>query len=157
MRGADKSSPVGRIWRIAAAVVIAAAVLLLMGNDRSVALPVNCMLNTDCGCTAENADCNVLPESGFCDSGNCACNTGFSGTHCEVTSNEANAGAGACSDGRDNDGDMLIDCADPDCATSAACVAHAPTVSRSGFGVLIGLLGAVGIWSTRRAGRRSPH
>jgi hypothetical protein len=33
---------------------------------------------------------------------------------------------GSCTDGKDNDGDKLIDCADPDCSTDPACVKNPP-------------------------------
>ena len=33
---------------------------------------------------------------------------------------------GSCTDGKDNDGNKLIDCADPGCATDPACVKNPP-------------------------------
>lgn len=35
-------------------------------------------------------------------------------------------GEGSCTDGKDNDGDKLMDCADPDCSTDPACVKNPP-------------------------------
>jgi len=42
---------------------------------------------------------------------------------------ENSGGPQGCSDGVDNDGDRLIDCADPDCATVAPCAVAAPALS----------------------------
>ncbi|XP_055734292.1 teneurin-4-like isoform X6 [Salvelinus fontinalis] len=57
--------------------------------------------------------------NGRCTLGNngwyCVCQLGWRGTGCD-TSMET-----ACSDGKDNDGDGLVDCMDPDCCLQASC------------------------------------
>lgn len=50
-----------------------------------------------------------------------------------------------CSDGIDNDGDMLIDCDDPDCADVSPCVVVAPAMSPPATGGLVILLALVGL------------
>jgi hypothetical protein len=54
---------------------------------------------------------------------------------------------GGCSDGEDNDMDMLVDCADvEDCSDEAICVAPAPTVSPLGLVALMVLLMLIGLY-----------
>uniref|UniRef100_A0A8K9XHX4 Teneurin-4 n=1 Tax=Oncorhynchus mykiss TaxID=8022 RepID=A0A8K9XHX4_ONCMY len=66
-----------------------------------------------CGCPSL---CN---GNGRCTLGNngwyCVCQLGWRGTGCD-TSMET-----ACSDRKDNDGDGLVDCMDPDCCLQASC------------------------------------
>uniref|UniRef100_A0A8B9HKB5 Teneurin-4 n=1 Tax=Astyanax mexicanus TaxID=7994 RepID=A0A8B9HKB5_ASTMX len=67
----------------------------------------------ECGCPGL---CN---GNGRCTLGNngwyCVCQLGWRGTGCD-TSMET-----ACSDAKDNDGDGLLDCMDPDCCLQASC------------------------------------
>ena len=60
-------------------------------------------------------------------------------------------GVVTCSDGVDNDGDMLADCQDPDCATIYPCLALAPVVSPTAMPLLVLLLGLVGLVSLLRS------
>lgn len=54
-----------------------------------------------------------------------------------------------CSDGIDNDGDGLIDCADPDCFREPACNVPAPAASHFGLVALLSLLVALGGFGLR--------
>lgn len=66
---------------------------------------------------------------------------------------EDTTGAFACSDGIDNDGDGLTDCADPDCANTSPCAPAVPIVGHGGLvagAVLLLLVGAFGIRRLRR-------
>lgn len=86
---------------------------------------------------------------------------GGAGDPCCPTGNTCNAGLTcitglcaaavetSCTDGLDNDSDVLTDCADPDCANSGACVA-APTASATGLLGLVALLGAGAAYRMRR-------
>jgi hypothetical protein len=69
---------------------------------------------------------------------------------------EDSGGAQGCSDGIDNDGDGLIDCADPDCGNTPPCGPVAPVMSPRMVVVLIVTLSAVGLlglWGARRRAR----
>ncbi|MBI3782024.1 MAG: hypothetical protein HY270_01345 [Deltaproteobacteria bacterium] len=57
--------------------------------------------------------------------------------------NENTGGDQFCHDMFDNDGDGLIDCADPDCARVAPCGAPAPTASPAGLILLVIVLGGL--------------
>jgi hypothetical protein len=66
---------------------------------------------------------------------------------------EDTGGASGCSDGIDNDGDGLTDCADPDCANALPCGPAAPAMSRGMLAVLImtlGMVAVLGLWVQRR-------
>ncbi|XP_045560112.1 teneurin-4 isoform X9 [Salmo salar] len=69
-------------------------------------------------CTMEGCP-GLCNGNGRCTLGNngwyCVCQLGWRGTGCD-TSMET-----ACSDGKDNDGDGLVDCLDPDCCLQASC------------------------------------
>lgn len=41
--------------------------------------------------------------------------------------------ADGCTDGEDNDGDLLVDCGDPDCVGVDPCVAPAPALGPAGL------------------------
>jgi hypothetical protein len=59
----------------------------------------------------------------------------------------------ACDDGLDNDGDLIIDCADSDCAGAAVCRAQAPVVGSTGLfvvAVLLLIIGNMALVSRRR-------
>ncbi|MCX8073782.1 MAG: hypothetical protein N3C12_15245 [Candidatus Binatia bacterium] len=58
---------------------------------------------------------------------------------------ENEAGDFACSDGFDNDGDGLVDCADPSCATSTRCAAPVPVGQGPWTGVMAGVLALLGV------------
>lgn len=60
-----------------------------------------------------------------------------------------------CTDGIDNDGDGLTDCADPDCGNTPACGPVAPTVSHSGLGLAVLSLFFVGVLALIRRRRHS--
>jgi hypothetical protein len=68
---------------------------------------------------------------------------------------EKEAGDFACSDGFDNDGDGLIDCADPSCATSTPCSRPVPVGQSPWTGVLAGLLALLGAGALLGYGRRA--
>jgi hypothetical protein len=72
-----------------------------------------------------------------------------------ATPGESSEGSGACSDGRDNDGDGLIDCADPDCVNLPPCVAAAPLLSARMTAASIFTLSAVGLLGLWRERRRT--
>jgi hypothetical protein len=60
----------------------------------------------------------------------------------------------ACDNGVDDDLDNLVDCADPDCQNTAACISPAPVVSSRTMPVLVAclaLIGLVGLLRLRRA------
>lgn len=156
MRNAETASKVGRTWGAIAALAVAGAAILLLANDQSLAIPVDCMLNADCGCAYENSDCEELPEPGHCDENfNCVCNPGFAGDNCELAvPNEAADGARACGDGLDNDNDTTVDCADTDCADDPLCSAAAPAMSPGALGALVAVLATYGFWSSSRARSR---
>uniref|UniRef100_A0A8C7HXX0 Teneurin-4 n=1 Tax=Oncorhynchus kisutch TaxID=8019 RepID=A0A8C7HXX0_ONCKI len=69
-------------------------------------------------CTMEGCP-SLCNGNGRCTLGNngwyCVCQLGWRGTGCD-TSMET-----ACSDRKDNDGDGLVDCMDPDCCLQASC------------------------------------
>lgn len=70
-------------------------------------------------CDGQDNDCNGVVDDGFdlsTDNANCgACgNVCNAGTHC-VGGSCLELNETECSDGQDNDGDGLTDCADPDC------------------------------------------
>ncbi|XP_072547912.1 teneurin-4 isoform X4 [Salminus brasiliensis] len=69
-------------------------------------------------CTIEGCP-GLCNGNGRCTLGNngwyCVCQLGWRGTGCD-TSMET-----ACSDAKDNDGDGLLDCMDPDCCLQASC------------------------------------
>ncbi|XP_036379401.1 teneurin-4-like isoform X5 [Megalops cyprinoides] len=69
-------------------------------------------------CTIEGCP-GLCNGNGRCTLGNsgwyCVCQLGWRGNGCD-TSMET-----ACSDGKDNDGDGLVDCLDPDCCLQASC------------------------------------
>ncbi|XP_058886964.1 teneurin-4 isoform X7 [Acipenser ruthenus] len=104
-------------------------------------------MGTGCGQRACHPRCN---EHGTCRDGKCECSPGWNGEHCTIEgcpglcngngrcTLDQNGwhcvcqlgwrGAGcytsmetACSDGKDNDGDGLIDCMDPDCCLQNSC------------------------------------
>lgn len=58
---------------------------------------------------------------------------------------ENQAGDFACSDGLDNDGDRLVDCADPDCAGSTRCSAPVPVGQTPWTAVLVAMLAVIGL------------
>ena len=61
-----------------------------------------------------------------------------------------NAAPGDCSDGIDNDGNRLIDCADPNCIGQPGCPGPAPpTASTGGTVVAMLLLGALAFYQLR--------
>lgn len=68
---------------------------------------------------------------------------------------EDTAGAAACSDGIDNNGNGLTDCADPDCANTPPCGPAAPTMSPRAILALVGVLGMVALFGLRRTRRSS--
>lgn len=49
------------------------------------------------------------------------------------TNQYENETADGCTDGADNDGDLLIDCGDPDCVGVDPCVAPAPALGPAGL------------------------
>lgn len=58
---------------------------------------------------------------------------------------------GGCSDGRDNDNDGFIDCADiQDCADSVICRSPAPVMSTGGLVALMGTLMLIGLYGLLR-------
>ncbi len=61
-----------------------------------------------------------------------------------------------CDDGTDDDGDMLIDCADPDCVSAPNCIDPAPAPALSPLGLAGGLflLGALAAYQLNRRSRR---
>ncbi len=67
---------------------------------------------------------------------------------------ENEAGDFACSDGFDNDSDELVDCADPDCATSTRCSAPVPVAGTPGTGALVAILTGLGLYAILRYRRR---
>jgi hypothetical protein len=70
-----------------------------------------------------------------------------------ATVNVLEMGDGACSDGIDNDGDTIVDCADPDCADAAVCRAQAPAIGTTGLlvaAVLLLVIGNLALVSRRR-------
>ncbi|HYD47952.1 MAG TPA: hypothetical protein VEB21_06385 [Terriglobales bacterium] len=50
---------------------------------------------------------------------------------------------------RNNDGDQLVDCRDPDCAAAAVCIAPVPSASTAGMAMLIGALSLLGLLALR--------
>ena len=67
---------------------------------------------------------------------------------------EDTGGASACSDGIDNDGDGLTDCADPDCANTPPCAPAAPALSPRLFVILVltlSVAGMLGLLAQRRS------
>ncbi|XP_062332162.1 teneurin-3 isoform X4 [Osmerus eperlanus] len=62
------------------------------------------------GLCNSNGRC-VLDQNGW----RCICQSGWRGLGCDVATETA------CSDGKDNEGDGLVDCMDPDCCTQSAC------------------------------------
>ena len=66
---------------------------------------------------------------------------------------ETDSGALACSDLIDNDMDMLVDCADPDCVAVEPCLTRAPAVSSGSLIVLLLTLGVSGLFLTQRRKR----
>lgn len=69
-----------------------------------------------------------------------------------LANSEDEPGAFACADNFDNDGDGLIDCADPDCDDQPAClIAPAPTMSQNGFAIAIVILLLIGMFAMQRA------
>jgi hypothetical protein len=70
-----------------------------------------------------------------------------------ATVNVLEEGDGACDDGLDNDGDLVIDCADSDCAGAAVCRAQAPVLGSTGLlivAVLLLVIGNLALVSRRR-------
>uniref|UniRef100_A0A8D0CJV7 Teneurin-4 n=1 Tax=Scleropages formosus TaxID=113540 RepID=A0A8D0CJV7_SCLFO len=69
-------------------------------------------------CTIEGCP-GLCNGNGRCTLGNngwyCVCQLGWRGTGCDMSMETA------CSDGKDNDGDGLVDCMDPDCCLQASC------------------------------------
>jgi hypothetical protein len=62
-------------------------------------------------------------------------------------------GDGACDDGLDNDGNGIIDCADPSCAGAGVCRTQAPVIGTTGLvivGILLLLIGNVALVTRRR-------
>ncbi len=61
-----------------------------------------------------------------------------------------------CDDGTDDDGDTLIDCADPDCVSAPNCIDPAPAPALSPLGLAGGLilLGALAAFQLNRRSRR---
>jgi len=59
-----------------------------------------------------------------------------------------------CNDSIDNDGDHLIDCADPDCKHIPPCGADAPVMSMPIVGVLVIILSLVGLLGLARVRQR---
>ncbi|XP_053279091.1 teneurin-4 [Pleuronectes platessa] len=89
------------------------------GNGDCVSGACHCFLGfkgPDCGREGCPGLCN---GNGRCTLGNngwyCVCQLGWRGTGCD-TSMET-----ACSDVKDNDGDGLVDCMDPDCCLQSTC------------------------------------
>ncbi|XP_035700318.1 teneurin-3-like [Branchiostoma floridae] len=71
----------------------------------------------DCSQDACNATCNDHGECLLINAEwGCTCYRGFIGTFCGTVA-ETN-----CADNLDDDGDMLVDCDDPDCCNDTACV-----------------------------------
>jgi hypothetical protein len=70
------------------------------------------------------------------------------------TPSEKEDGDFACSDGADNDADTLVDCADPDCATSRRCAAPAPVAGAGGTAALVAILAGLGMYALLRYRRR---
>jgi hypothetical protein len=68
-----------------------------------------------------------------------------------LANSEDEPGLFACSDQFDNDGDGLIDCADPDCEDAPLClVAPAPAMSHNGFAFAVVILLAIGALAIQR-------
>ena len=67
---------------------------------------------------------------------------------------ENSGGSGDCSDGIDNDGNGLTDCADPACANIKPCGVAAPTLGPRGLiagALLLLVVGAAGLSRRRRS------
>ncbi len=63
---------------------------------------------------------------------------------------------GGCTDGVDNDGDMLVDCDDPDCFGFSGCASHqAPVLSWYALLVTIVILSGCGYFAMRRSKRET--
>ncbi len=94
-----RQSKVQRTWALLAVGVVGSTILALLAMGKPAESFIGCALNTDCGCSAENAGCDTLPEPGFCDNFSCVCNTGFSGTFCcpnGCSGNEVCVKGGTC-------------------------------------------------------------
>ena len=63
------------------------------------------------------------------------------------TPKENSSGAQACSDLRDNDGDGLVDCQDPDCFGTPPCGVPAPAMSNRALGLMAVLLALIGFFA----------
>jgi len=65
-----------------------------------------------------------------------------------------NSFPGGCSDQIDNDGDLLVDCADPDCGVAPNCPLAAPSPVLSWFATLamMTLLAGIALRTLRRSG-----
>ncbi len=68
---------------------------------------------------------------------------------------ENQAGDFACSDGFDNDGNGLVDCADRSCATSTRCVAPVSVGQDRWMGLLVAMLGLLGLGALLRSRGRT--
>lgn len=60
---------------------------------------------------------------------------------------------GACDNGIDDDGDAIVDCADPDCRDTAPCISPAPAMSPGGVALLLVILSLVGLGALMRLRR----
>ena len=104
---------------------------------------------------SQDADCMPIGGSA-CTAGLCTCadtDPAFPLCACTPPAREGFNDPSQCSDHIDNDGDMLIDCQDPDCANVPPCVNPAPTMSLPMLGITLLLLAGVGVFGLRRARR----
>uniref|UniRef100_A0A8C2PPQ7 Si:dkey-237h12.3 n=1 Tax=Cyprinus carpio TaxID=7962 RepID=A0A8C2PPQ7_CYPCA len=70
----------------------------------------NCNIGDCPGLCNNNGRC-ILDQNGW----HCLCQSGWRGVGCDVAMETL------CSDGKDNEGDGLVDCMDPDCCIHSAC------------------------------------
>ncbi|KAK2891083.1 hypothetical protein Q8A67_013726 [Cirrhinus molitorella] len=70
----------------------------------------NCNIDSCPGLCNNNGRC-ILDQNGW----HCLCQSGWRGVGCDVAMETL------CSDGKDNEGDGLVDCMDPDCCIHSTC------------------------------------
>ena len=77
--------------------------------------------------------------------------------YAEVVYTQENQAPQGCNNGVDDDGDHLVDCADPDCASTIPCGVPAPVMSHQGVVLMAVLFGLIGVFTLvpLRSGKRS--
>ncbi|TRY60518.1 hypothetical protein DNTS_011823 [Danionella cerebrum] len=109
------TAPQRCVQQIVAVMVCVSVVFAIVKRaGRAQAVTRDCVAHNGCpGLCSSNGQCIMGQNSWHCE-----CHTGWRGPGCNVAMETS------CNDNKDNEGDGLIDCMDPDCCTQSSCATN---------------------------------